>query len=133
MIQKTKYLLLGIAICSLVFSIHIAIKNYNIRKYLKLSFEIKRNDTISPKPLNISELHALFYGLRNPNDAKIYYIKDIEESIKNDFNYFTGISLNDKKLNYSIVVFDKENNIRRYFDLISTDVSNTHFIIKPKQ
>lgn len=48
MIQKLKYIILCLAICSLVFSIHIAIKNYDLRKYLKQPYGPIENDTIIP-------------------------------------------------------------------------------------
>ncbi len=131
MIKYFKIILLLFSFCILGFSINLAIKNYEIRIYLKQTYDSLKNDTITPDFEKLTELQSVFYGSYIPDNTKKYSIKEIGEVLKNGFSYFTGIKLNDMKIKYNIGVYDRENNIHRYFKLSSTDTTNANFIITP--
>lgn len=128
-IKYIKITLLFLSVCILGFSIKLAINNYEIRYYIKQTFTAQK---FSPDEINkkkVAELHNYFYGKTIPLQNEPYAIKDIISTLRDGFAYFRRIELKDKRINYGIIVFDKENNIRRYFNLESSDSTNSNFII----
>lgn len=129
MTNKIKIILLSISIIVLFFSIKIAVKNYQIRQSLKQTFDVLKHDAAPINEEKVIELNSFFYGNTVSISQNYYSIKEIGESLKNGFSYFTGVEVNEKKINYSIVVYDKDKDIRRYFSLKSIDSSNSHFFL----
>lgn len=96
-INKIKYILLTVSILLLGWTIHSAINNYQLRFYLKKTYDALKHDTISTNYKKIIDLHAVFYGFQEPNETEIYSIRDIGKVFENGFSYFTGIKIKEKK------------------------------------
>ena len=129
MANKIKIILLSISIIVLFFSINIAIKNYQIRQSLKQTYDALKHNAAPINEEKVIELNSYFFGNSVPISQNHYSINEIGASLKNGFSYFTGIDVNEKKINYSIVVYDKDKDIRKYYSLKSIDCSNSHFIL----
>ncbi|MEI6346659.1 MAG: hypothetical protein WCP69_01810 [Bacteroidota bacterium] len=128
-IIKTKYLLLVLSIVLFFWASHIAIKNYEIRFYLKQTSDSMNNDTIKPNHEKVEQIHAFFNGSQYLEPKQSYSIKEIGEAFKYGFYYFSGIGYENGQIHYGVVICDKKTNIRRYFSLISTDSTYSNFMI----